>query len=129
MSGYECNCTGTGYGGPECQFVTGLCYPLDPCLHGKCNDHGSFYNCTCNPGYRGVNCSEDIDECNPNPCQFGGTCANTIGSYTCTCTPFSTGKNCSTDIYRCTPSCANGICKNNIGVKDSCLCHQGWFGK
>ena len=130
LSGFECNCDGTGYTGTLCQFIHGLCYPVNPCINGECHGHRSFYNCTCDSGFTGVNCSEDINECLSSPCQFSGTCMNTLGSYKCTCTPYSTGKHCETDVYKCSPPCLNGgACSNRRGVKDICLCAQPWHGK
>ena len=129
-SGYECNCTGTGYAGPHCQYVRGFCYPYNPCVHGQCHDNGTSYNCNCTKGYHGINCSVDINECLSAPCKFAGQCDNLPGSYTCSCTPYSTGINCETDIFKCDPACINGgQCSNKMGTQDRCLCGSPWIGE
>lgn len=91
LNNYTCDCTDTGYTGPQCELNIDDCEG-NPCTNGaQCVDAVKDYHCNCYPGYEGMlfnlipyfnkitiltgkNCQDDINECENNPCKFSGTC-------------------------------------------------------
>lgn len=114
--------------GHQCDINIDDC-ASSPCKNGAtCDDHVSYYSCTCAPGWRGRNCDQDIDECDLGVCQNSVNCANTDGSYTCDCVPGYRNKNCSEDIDECESNpCVNGTCEHLINDYN-CSCFPGFEG-
>ncbi|XP_033227185.1 protein crumbs isoform X3 [Belonocnema kinseyi] len=95
VNGFECDCSGTGYTGPDCSEDKNEC--LDPntdCGNGFCENLNGTYRCICNDGYCGYNCTIE-NPCRDDFCQNGGTCQCVDdGIYSCSCTPNYSGQNC-----------------------------------
>ncbi|XP_016838846.1 protein crumbs isoform X2 [Nasonia vitripennis] len=96
INNYTCDCTSTGYTGPDCSYDINECLdPLTDCGFGKCDNLPGSYHCVCDPGYCGYNCKME-DPCRDNDyCKNGGTCECVEDKgYTCHCPPDYTGQNC-----------------------------------
>lgn len=99
INNYTCDCTSTGYTGPDCSYDINECLdPLTDCGFGKCENLPGSYHCVCDPGYCGYNCKME-DPCKDNDyCKNGGICQCVEDKgYICQCPPAYTGQNC-TDV-------------------------------
>ena len=89
----SCDCSGTGYEGPNCADN------IDECATGgancganaACSDTQGSFTCACAAGFEGdpvAGCT-DLDECatGNGGCDTLTTCTNTIGSRTCSACP------------------------------------------
>lgn len=128
--GYKCNCT-QEFGGKNCENKFGICFPTNPCEHGKCNETAGSYTCTCDKGYTGKNCSTNINECENITCSNKGICVDTPGSFFCNCSGTGyDGEFCQKDINECETGvhkCINGSCIDVLGDYH-CSCNVGWEG-
>lgn len=129
--GYKCNCT-QEFGGKNCENKFGICFPTNPCEHGKCNETAGSYTCTCDKGYTGKNCSTNINECENITCSNKGICVDTPGSFFCNCSGTGyDGEFCQKDINECETGvhkCINGSCIDVLGDYH-CSCNVGWEGE
>ncbi|XP_072019600.1 uncharacterized protein [Amphiura filiformis] len=65
---YQCNCTGTGYQGQQCQIDVNECAQTpSPChVYADCSNTEGSYTCQCQPGFAGdgyTTCTESIKGC------------------------------------------------------------------
>ncbi|KAI9551727.1 hypothetical protein GHT06_022063 [Daphnia sinensis] len=133
VNGFECTCTGTGFGGSDCSEELNECEP-SPCLNGAtCVDGVGNYSCLCLAGYEGRDCETDIDECQLASTQCGihsTTCTDLVGDYRCVCEPGWTGRHCDFDIDECadSPCLNNGTCLNQLNAFQ-CQCLNGFLGE
>lgn len=132
VNGFECTCTGTGFGGNDCSEEVDECQP-SPCLNGAtCVDGVGNYSCLCLAGYEGRDCETDVDECQLASTLCGihsSTCTDLVGDYRCVCEPGWTGRHCDFDIDECadSPCLNNGTCLNQPNAFQ-CQCLNGFLG-
>ena len=91
-----------------------------------------------------LQCENDFDFCDFfEPCGYG-SCSNNDGSFTCICengfvqgegykqcqsceTGFELNLGTCQDIDECENfDCEKGVCQNNIGSKQTCICDEGY---
>ncbi|XP_051158624.1 protein crumbs isoform X1 [Leptopilina boulardi] len=63
VKGFLCNCTNTGYEGPNCTEDINECELGTNCGNGVCINLNGTFRCQCNEGYCGINCL------NEKPCR------------------------------------------------------------
>ena len=63
LNEYQCDCTGTGFEGSNCNININECL-ANPCVQGNCTDTPGSYHCDCLQGYCGTNCQRE------DPCQL-----------------------------------------------------------
>jgi hypothetical protein len=113
---WECDCSGTGYEGDDCETEIDECV-TDPCESSAsntfiCVDQLLNRICVCNDGWEGDDCETSTNECSDFPCQNGATCVDNHLSFVCEC-PFGfNGTLCENNIDDCIGD-ALGLCQNN----------------
>ena len=153
VSGYSCDCSGTGYTGERCQTEVDECAMMNPCLHGACVDLINNYGCECfNTGYHGRRCEHNINECQSNPCVHGH-CDDGVNQYTCDCfygymgthcdqryqrnsmcgSSGFMGHGCNIDVDECAEDADESACNNNGDCLNymggfQCYCYDGFTG-
>ncbi|KAK0172673.1 hypothetical protein PV328_005963 [Microctonus aethiopoides] len=95
INNFKCNCTGTGYKGPDCSIDIDECsLPTTDCGFGKCENLNGTFRCLCQPEYCDYNCRM-LNPCIEDICMNGGSCeCDKENGYVCYCAPGFTGQNC-----------------------------------
>lgn len=130
INSYSCDCSNTGYRGPNCEENINECEESNPCYTGsQCFDRYGDYMCDCPPGFGGKNCDQEVNECDSSPCQNKGTCTDNLNGYLCHCVAGFAGINCEENIDDCNGvSCpAHSHCVDGID-SFSCVCDIGYSG-
>ena len=133
---WECDCSGTGYEGDDCETEIDECV-TDPCESSAsntfiCVDQLLNRICVCNDGWEGDDCETSTNECSDFPCQNGATCVDNHLSFVCEC-PFGfNGTLCENNIDDCIGD-ALGLCQNNGFCVDginatTCNCDDTGYG-
>ena len=79
---FTCDCSHTGFTGPQCADDINECLQVDACLNGGvCHNTLGGYTCSCQgTGYQGDRCEKNVDECvvDPTVCFNGGESLSTF---------------------------------------------------
>ncbi|XP_005112951.2 protein crumbs [Aplysia californica] len=129
ISGYFCDCAGTGHTGVNCSEDIDECDNANPCGGFPCFNKPGNFSCECQRGYDGIPCQE-INECLSYPCLNEGTCTDGQDSFSCACVPGYTGPTCADNVDDCVGQpCDVQISEcHDLLNNYLCVCKSGFTG-